>query len=450
MKATGQILFITLFLTGILCGASAFAASPDLFFSAQPLVHTMNVNSSQLLKYTVTNPQHSTIHINSIDVGPHDDARYWNVTNDCHNLIVAGASCHINLFLHAPAEPGFMNTALLINYGQAKRILRSKPIQLEVSALPAVAPHAAVQPKKAVLAPATASNVHGATVSTVYTPENRYMQPKPVPGVNNNMAVNTRPTSTAYAPVWTAGPAAQPFMPFKDSPHSGIQVNLFGGGANLHTEVGDEVFPPVFPVVPPQTNTLHGSSDHFEFTGGGGVAYDFAMPAAASGNDHYVLRDISLGVNAYYVGGHDPSGQVYRFGLPQFNFDNYDIDLNSTRIMFDTEWDFHPVGQRVVPFLIGGIGDAINNMGYSESPISDTNDPGGQVSLDHHVTHNFAYEVGLGIKVLLTQNSQLSLRYLYSDLGSAEADSSVLAKPLTVSNLHTSSALLGYTYEFGN
>jgi opacity protein-like surface antigen len=238
-------------------------------------------------------------------------------------------------------------------------------------------------------------------------------------------------------------------IPLKNLPKSGFQVNAAVGAAYLHGNISNEVFPPAFAGVPAQTNTLHGSSDATEFTAKVGGGYDFVTPAAAKGQNRYVLRDVLLGINAYYVGGKDLTGEVYRYGSSQFNFDNYNADITSWRVMLDSEWDFHPIGQRVMPFVQVGVGDAINTMSYNETPISSNNDPGGQVSLSTHTKNNFAYEAGAGIKVSINSKSQLSLSYLYTNLGSAEANSSELQKPLTVNNLNTSSVLLGYTYTFG-
>lgn len=397
MKAAHKIALISSILAG-LYGSSLFAAAPGLVFSVQPSAKPIQTNSNQVLTYTIRNTSNQSIILNNIDVGPHNNPKYWAASNDCNNVVTAAHACHITLTLYAPSEPGFMNTALVVSYGQPANVLLSRPIQFDVIPV-------------------------SQSVSSV--------------------------TSTTKTTTAVAASAATTFVPLKKPPTSGFQVSVAAGAANLHSSVGNEVFPAVFPGVPAQTNTLHGSSHNTEFTGGAGVAYDFVMPAAAKGQNHYVLRDIALGVNAYYVGGNDPSGEVYRYGLPQFNFDNYNVDLNSWRVMLDSEWDFHPIGQHVVPFVMAGVGDAINTMSYSESPISSSNDPGGQVSLSHHTKNNFAYEAGLGVKVLINDNSQISLRYLYANLGSAEADSSELQKPLTVSNLNTSSVLLGYTYKFG-
>lgn len=426
---------------GCLSPALMVAFSSELVFSNQPLANPMVVKGSQTLIFTVLNTQTKPIHLNKIDLGPHDDPRYWKATNDCSEEVNPGKTCHIHLVLFAPSDPGFMNTVLVVNYGHSNLTLRSKPIQFDITALPPVLKTKELQtatvPKKSVTKP-------------VYHPSPKPQRVASSAPKQTATATQRVATSSQVVFVPTGYQSAPILPPLKHLPTSGLVLNLYGGGANLHGKLGDEVFPPVFPGVPPQTNTLHGSSSLFDFTGGGGLAYDFVMPAAASGQNDYAIRDISLGINAYYVGGHDFNGEVYRFGLPQFNFDNYDLNLQSTRVMIDSEWDFHPIGQHVIPFIMGGIGDAINNMSYKETPISANQNPGGQLSLDSHITHNFAYELGLGVKVALTPDSLLSLRYLYSDLGSAQVDSSVLSEPLSLNSLHTSSVLLGYTYEFEN
>lgn len=235
-------------------------------------------------------------------------------------------------------------------------------------------------------------------------------------------------------------------VPFSDNtyplPQQGWQITGLAGIADLNTNFSNEVV-----VNGPSatiTNTLTGHTDSAAFAPGLGVAYNFVTAPYTQVGNSYWLQSVSLGINAYYLGA-SRDGLVNIDADPAFQNNAYNADVNSFRIMLDSEFDFHPF-YRFIPFAELGIGDAVNWLNYSESTM-----PGSFVLPlvnANGSSNNFAYELGGGVKLPVNQHSIFSLRYLYSNMGSVQADNSpILAQPIEV-NMHASSLFLGYTYAF--
>lgn len=233
-----------------------------------------------------------------------------------------------------------------------------------------------------------------------------------------------------------------PIANAEDAPDkSGFQLNVYGGVADLTTGFGNEWLQGAR-----APNTLVGSTDSAAFEPGLGVAYDFYIaPYTRVPGIGYILNDVSVGIDAYYLRG-TRKGSVYLAGLGPTN--NYNAELSSWQVMFDTQWDFHPIWN-IIPFAQVGFGDAIDSLSYNEVNTIRSANNQRVINLPKGVESNLAYDVGGGVKVPMSTHSQLSLRYLYSDLGTASAMSSELANPIDV-NMHSSSLLLGFTYLFGS
>lgn len=267
----------------------------------------------------------------------------------------------------------------------------------------------------------------------------------------NMQAAATKSTVTAVKP--KAQPTTTSSAPDYSS-YLGWQINVLAGAAGLSANSGQYLVPNVFSPSSPLPTQLSGHADMASFAPGLGIAYAFNMAPHSCVRpwNTYLLQSIALGVNAYYLGGSNSGETAIAPGVyfsDSIPIGNYKTDLSSVRIMFDSELDFHPLWQRVLPFVQVGIGPAINSMSYHY-----TKQPGAIPSVPSFnasaTQTNFAYEMGGGVKVDLMPHSQLSLRYLYSNMGDVSVSSAGnLAAPYTVS-MHASSLLLGYTYAFGS
>lgn len=409
MKAVNKISMMS-FVLAALYGSSSFAATPALIFTSQPMAHTMTTQSSQVLKYTISNTTTQAIKINKIDVGPGDNPNYWATSNDCQNVVAAGQSCHINLSLYSPSESGFMNTALIISYGQPNTVLHSRPIQFDVTGNPG---------SKATLA-STSQSVAHTTSNTKHVQTSSGVTSVPV------MVVTSQKTGT--------------FVPLKDTQAayntSGAQINVYAGWSNTTTHKSNIVFNQY------ETDSLVGSDNSTNFTPGVGVSYDFVLNPNGG-----FIHAVGLGVD-FFNQNFDRTGQVYQYQLPQFNNYRYKADLNSAQLLLNGEVDLHPLWHGLTFFAEGGVGGAYNQVKYSET--AQPGIIGGELNMPSNLTMNFAYDIGGGVKLPVSSNLELSFRYLYTNPGDAETnveadDGVMLQKPIKF-DLTSNTWLFGLSY----
>jgi opacity protein-like surface antigen len=149
-------------------------------------------------------------------------------------------------------------------------------------------------------------------------------------------------------------------------------------------------------------------------------------------------------INGYYLGQSTFKGSVWRFGSMA-----YSMPFQSTRLMFDTALTIASKKQYSL-YVIGGIGNAWNRVGYSDSDNSSLPCADQHLALNTTTNSSFAWEVGAGLAYSLNNRVALSLEYLYTDLGQAKTPNSgntgtITAPVLTSANFNLTSqaALLG-------
>jgi len=220
---------------------------------------------------------------------------------------------------------------------------------------------------------------------------------------------------------------------------SGLQMSVYAGVAKSRVHAG------TLNLVG-ETDYLHSQNSAGQqnnFTWGIGAAYRFVLPQA------YVLHDISAGLDFYYFKT-TQRGTTWQSNNPeQINY-LYKLPVRSARLMLDSEWTFHPlIKQRLFPFIEAGVGVAANSMSYKDTPVEGLIGDG-NTELYGHSTYQFAYAAGVGTKVLLTPYLNLSLRYLYSNLGNAytarRGNIPVMSRMKAAVSVQ--SWLLGLTYSF--
>ena len=122
-------------------------------------------------------------------------------------------------------------------------------------------------------------------------------------------------------------------------------------------------------------------------------------------------------VNVYYLDG-NTSGDVYLFESADFNNAGYGLDIESTRLMFDTaltvaSW------RNISVYGIAGLGIAWNNVGFNITPNEDcpyTFYP------ESKSQTNFAYEFGGGVTLDITENIAFSAEYLYTGFSDVDIE----------------------------
>jgi opacity protein-like surface antigen len=115
--------------------------------------------------------------------------------------------------------------------------------------------------------------------------------------------------------------------------------------------------------------------------------------------------------------------------------------------MANFDLDFHPIKQKVTPFIQGGVGGARTVVSYNSAPIPPIDSP--NFILPKEASWHFAYQAGAGIKSVVQPHVVVSLRYLYANMGKVNSSTlgstTTLATPLTV-NMSTQNFLFGLTY----
>lgn len=200
-----------------------------------------------------------------------------------------------------------------------------------------------------------------------------------------------------------------------------------------------------------ETDKLVQTNNHFsELTWGAAGAIRSVPPKILQ----HLLSEYALGPELFYFST-TGTGDVWQYQLPEMNNLTYSIQVESFRLLATNELTFHPLINHVYPFFLWGIGLAVNDASFVEYPRPSYGWSGLAVHSSSHT--DFAYTFGGGLKfdisklVGLNQNKlQLSLRYLYANLGSAEVSNQlnpILIKPLTV-NLFTQTWVAGVTCLF--
>jgi len=114
-------------------------------------------------------------------------------------------------------------------------------------------------------------------------------------------------------------------------------------------------------------------------------------------------------LNVYYLDG-NTDGDVYLFESPDFNNARYGLDIESTRLMFDTALTFAS-WRNVSVYGLAGLGIAWNHVGFNITPDDDC--PYTLYPESRSQT-NFAYEFGGGVTFDITERVAFSAEYLYT------------------------------------
>lgn len=195
----------------------------------------------------------------------------------------------------------------------------------------------------------------------------------------------------------------------------------------------------------PYADTFTGQSGGWGFDWGLEGKYRFVFNKTSFQN--YLFESAALGLQVLQTTNLDQTGKVLQFGMPVFENYQYTLNIKSTRIMADLDMVFHPIGHHVFPFVEAGIGLASTSLTYTSKPIAPITGP--NFTIPEESSLSFAYQFGLGLKYMINPHVNLSLRYLYTDMGTADtaknANTATLAKPI-IANMNAQSILFGFTY----
>lgn len=109
-------------------------------------------------------------------------------------------------------------------------------------------------------------------------------------------------------------------------------------------------------------------------------------------------------------------GDVWQFGLPEFNNYNFRAPVTSTRLMFDVKPEFF-AWNSISPYAILGAGAVWNTLSYREQVTGVGIPAGSALLLSKHTTSHFAWEAGAGFSVSLSNRLSATAEYVYAFLG---------------------------------
>lgn len=200
-----------------------------------------------------------------------------------------------------------------------------------------------------------------------------------------------------------------------------------------------------------EIDTLVQTNDNQWKSWGGqvGVGYVYLFSHAQKYSDHVQWFPMIEPELNFYFGKYQSKGDVYRFGSAAFNELSYDSSIISRRLMFDTaltvtSW------HHLSAYVIAGLGDAWNRVGYSDAPNLGAVCAIQNIYLNSKHGSNFAWEAGAGVTVAFNDRVGVSAQYLYTDFNhlrtSGVGSTGIITAPIISSprfNLHAQAVLLG-------
>jgi opacity protein-like surface antigen len=202
-----------------------------------------------------------------------------------------------------------------------------------------------------------------------------------------------------------------------------------------------------------ETDTLASTNDPTAFHGGVGVGY--LRPLKKTPENWNGFTYLKPAINFYFLSTMHFEGDVYEFQEPSLNNDNYQMNVQSQRFMFDLSTDLLNWKNWSITGL-AGLGIAWNESKYSDYGNQSFNQ-GERLTLNRYTAAQFAWEVGAGLRYQMSEKWSLSLDYLYTDLGKAKTGSSIknsdIAHPSISSGdfrIRSNSILLSLQMDLGN
>lgn len=192
-------------------------------------------------------------------------------------------------------------------------------------------------------------------------------------------------------------------------------------------------------------DTFTQQSDSGTFTWGLGLGHRYYIsPTNKLGN---LFDSFAINAQFFELIPSNQTGHVLQFGLAEFDNYTYQLGVSNYRFMADGDLDFDPIWN-VVGFIEAGVGAASTTISYGSTPIAPVLDPG--LKLNKKTNWSFAYQAGAGLKFPTFRHCELSLRYLYANMGtmnsSVNGSTDILEKPLQV-DMNTHNVLLGLSYK---
>ncbi|MDO8953800.1 MAG: outer membrane beta-barrel protein [Gammaproteobacteria bacterium] len=141
-----------------------------------------------------------------------------------------------------------------------------------------------------------------------------------------------------------------------------------------------------------------------------GMGYHFF---ADSLSHRQFFNDLLVELN-FYRSSETINGKVYQYQNPLYYTFNFSAPIRSTRLMLDAKPGLVSY-DKMSFYPILGAGIAWNSSAYQETALPGT--ASSPLLLNANTKSSFAYDLGAGVRMDITPSLQVSLEYLYSNLG---------------------------------
>lgn len=162
------------------------------------------------------------------------------------------------------------------------------------------------------------------------------------------------------------------------------------------------------------------------------------------------LPAYSLGVRYESLFTTTVHGVISQYSLPEFTNYDYTWNIVSNLLFASAKVNLYQY-KRLLPYVTAGLGGAFNRAsGYEENALPGVTSRFSPDFQDNTKTQ-FAYHVGVGLDVQLTQGMLVSLAYQYMNLGqikSGYGTSTWSNQSLDLGSYHSNGLFLGATYLF--
>lgn len=175
-----------------------------------------------------------------------------------------------------------------------------------------------------------------------------------------------------------------------------------------------------------------------------------STPVYKLGIGYTFLNQLLVELN-YYGGTESVKGNVWQYQSEAFNNYSFNTSIRSKRLMLDIKPNLFTL-DRVSFYPILGVGMAWNSSAYTENYTTSDAQPNSATLLNTNTKASPAYDLGAGFSMKATQKLNLSIEYIYSNLGTVELNNmptngGTLNSPPRF-KLHNQDVLFGASWSF--
>lgn len=188
------------------------------------------------------------------------------------------------------------------------------------------------------------------------------------------------------------------------------------------------------------------------FVVGGAIGWDF-------GNSFRIeteFRRRSPNTKNETLFGLNEANSVNDMGMPladiSGNTFNYDGSLRSSSLMANVYYDFDRTGLPITPYIKGGAGIAFNKVETQLDATLAVADQFGatfnNVVFNENSSTDFAWNIGAGLSIPISQGAMIELEYLHADLGNATTQFDALGDAIRFSDIESDDFTIGLRIKF--